>query len=86
MGLAQDAKPTVEFVECDNSIDQVVRERLTLKVSIMASALNDSSLRVDPNVFEYDDGETDIDDITNNLSVDDAKAVLEYFFNGGSDD
>ena len=86
LGLAQDAKPTVEFVECDNSIDQVVRERLTLKVSIMASALNDSSLRVDPNVFEYDDGETDIDDITNNLSVDDAKAVLEYFFNGGSDD
>lgn len=86
LGLAQDEKPTVEFVECDNSIDQVVRERLTLKVSIMASALNDSSLRVDPNVFEYDDGETDIDDITNNLSVDDAKAVLEYFFNGGSDD
>jgi len=86
LGLAPDAKPTVEFVECENSIDQVVRERLTLKVSIMASALNDSSLRVDPNVFEYDDGETDIDDITNNLSVDDAKAVLDYFFNGGSDD
>lgn len=86
LGLAADAKPTVEFVECENSIDQVVRERLTLKVSIMASALNDSSLRVDPNVFEYDDGETDIDDITNNLSVDDAKAVLDYFFNGGSDD
>lgn len=86
LGLSQDARPTVEFVECENSIDQVVRERLTLKVSMMASALNDSSLRVDPNVFEYDDGETDIDDITNNLSVDDAKAVLDYFFNGGSDD
>ena len=86
LGLAHDANPTVEFVECENSIDQVVRERLSLKVSVMASALNDSSLRVDPNVFEYDDGETDIDDITNNLSVDDAKAVLDYFFNGGSDD
>lgn len=86
LGLAADAKPTVEFVECENSIDQVVRERLTLKVSIMATALNDTSLRVDPNVFEYDDGETDVDDITNNLSVDDAKAVLNYFFNGGSDD
>lgn len=86
LGLAADAKPTVEFVECENSIDQVVRERLTLKVSTMASALNDSSLRVDPNVFEYDDGESDIDDITNNLSIDDARAVLDYFFNGGSDD
>lgn len=86
LGLLPEDKPTVEFVECENSIDQVVRERLTLKVSIMASALNDTSLRVDPNVFEYDDGETDIDDITNNLSVDDAKAVLKYFFNGGSDD
>ena len=86
LGLDSDAKPTVEFVECENSIDQVVRERLTFKVSIMASALNDTSLRVDPNVFEYDDGETDIDDITNNLSVDDANAVLNYFFNGGSDD
>lgn len=86
LGLAQDATPTVEFVECENSIDQVVRERLTLKVSVMASALNDSSLRVDPNVFEYDDEESDIDDIANNLSVDDAKAVIDYFFNGGDDD
>ena len=86
LGLSPDAKPTVEFVECENSIDQVVRERLTLKVSAMATALNDSSLRVDPNVFEYDDGESDVDDITNNLSVDDAKAVLHYFFNGGNDD
>lgn len=86
LGLPADAKPTVEFVECENSIDQVVRERLTLKVSIMASALNDTSLRVDPNVFEFDDGETDIDDITDNLSIDDAKAVLNYFFTGDSDD
>lgn len=86
LGLALDAKPTVEFVECENSIDQVVRERLTLKVSTMASALNDVSLRVDPNVFEYDDDETDIDDISNSLSVDDAKAVLDYFFNGGGND
>ena len=39
LGLAPDAKPTVEFVECENSIDQVVRERLSLKVSIMARRL-----------------------------------------------
>lgn len=86
LGLAKDATPTVEFVECENSIDQVVRERLTFKVSVMASALNDSSLRVDPNVFEYDDEESDIDDIADNISVDDAKAVIDYFFNGGDDD
>ena len=86
LGLPADAKPTVEFVECEDTIDQVVRERLTLKVSIMATALNDTSLRVDPNVFEYDDDETDVDDIIDNLSVDDANAVINYFFNGGSDD
>lgn len=76
LGLALDAHPVVEFVECDNSIDQVVRERLAYKVKTMADALNDSSLKVDPNGFEYDQEDND----ENELNMDDAKAIIEYFF------
>ena len=86
LGLSSDARPTVEFVECEDSIDQVVRERLTLKVAIMASALNDSSLKVEPDIYEEDEeDESDMDNIANDLSVDDARAVIDYFFDGDSD-
>lgn len=76
LGLAPDAHPVVEFVECENSIDQVVRERLAYKVRTMADTLNDSSLKVDPNGFEYDQEDTD----ENELNMDDAKAIIAYFF------
>lgn len=76
LGLAADAKPVVEYVECENSIDQVIRERLTYKVNIMADALNDSSLRVNPEEYEYDDENEDDE----NISEGDAKAILSYFF------
>lgn len=74
--MAPDAHPVVEFVECENSLDQVVRERLAYKVRTMADALNDSSLKVDPNGFEYDQEDTD----ENELNMDDAKAIIAYFF------
>ena len=41
LGLSPDAKPQIEFVECEDSIDQVVRTRLELKVKTMAQALED---------------------------------------------
>ena len=84
LGLAPDACPTVEFVECRDSIDQVVRERLTFKVDVMAQALNDSSLKVQPDV--YVDDEDDIDDIASSVSSEDAKAIIEYFFGGDGND
>ena len=42
----------------------------------MADTLNDSSLKVDPNGFEYDQEDTD----ENELNMDDAKAIIAYFF------
>lgn len=81
LGLAKDAHPVVEFVECENSIDQIIRERLNNKVNIMAQALNDESLSIDMNAIEYDD-ESDSEDITQA----DAQAVLDYFFSGVDDD
>lgn len=85
LGLAPDSHPTVEFVECANSIDQVVRDRLERKVAVMASALNDTSLKVVANVYDEDDDD-ELDDISVGLNSEDAKALVDYFFSGEIDD
>ena len=82
LGLDPDANPCVEFVECDNCIDQVVRERLSYKVNTMAKALNDYSLSVAISEVDYDEEADDFDSLT----ADDAKAVIDYFFSGDQDD
>ena len=82
LGLAPDAKPQVEFVECEDSIDQVVRARLELKVRTMAQALEDSSLSVEISSVDYDEEAEDYDSLT----AEDAKAVIDYFFSGGQND
>lgn len=82
LGLAQDAHPCVEFVECRDSIDQVVRERLSFKVNTMAKALNDPSLNVAISEVDYDEEAEDFDSLT----TEDAKAVIAYFFSGDHDD
>lgn len=82
LGLDPDAKPQVEFVECEDSVDQVVRSRLELKVKTMAQALEDPSLSVEISSVDYDEEAEDYDSLT----TDDAKAVIEYFFSGGQND
>ena len=82
LGLSPDAKPQIEFVECEESIDQVVRTRLELKVKTMAQALEDSSLSVEISSVDYDEEAEDYDSLT----ADDAKAVIEYFFSGDQND
>jgi SNF2 family DNA or RNA helicase len=83
LGLSPDSKPCVEFVECENSIDQIIRERLSYKVNIMARALNDTSLKIEPGVFDYGDGE---EEDYENITTDDAKAVINFFFGEVQDD
>lgn len=78
LGLDKDAKPQVEFVECEDSVDQVVRNRLELKVRTMAQALEDPSLSVEISSVDYDEEAEDYDSLT----ADDARAVIEYFFSG----
>lgn len=82
LGISPDAKPQIEFVECEDSIDQVVRTRLELKVKTMAQALEDSSLSVEISSVDYDEEAEDYDSLT----ADDAKAVIEYFFSGDQND
>lgn len=78
LGLDKNAKPQVEFVECEDSVDQVVRNRLELKVRTMAQALEDPSLSVEISSVDYDEEAEDYDSLT----ADDARAVIEYFFSG----
>ncbi len=82
LGLPIDAHPCVEFVECENSIDQVVRERLALKVNTMARALNDASLTVSIDEVAFDE-EADDEDC---LTTGDAQTIINYFFSEDSDD
>ncbi len=82
LGLSPDSHPCIEFVECENSIDQVVRERLSFKVSTMARALNDTSLNVTISEVDYDEEAEDVDSLT----IEDAKAVIGYFFGGVNND
>ena len=77
LGMPSGTVPTVEIVECKDSIDQVVSTRLMNKINLMANALNDSSLIMDPGGFEYNDEEED--DI-GDINIDDAKAIIAYFF------
>ncbi|MBQ3291391.1 MAG: DEAD/DEAH box helicase [Mogibacterium sp.] len=74
LGLKEDQIPIVEIVECKDSIDEVIRQRLETKVAVMAAALNDPSL--DIGTVRYDvDFESDEDDIT----TDDINAIARYF-------
>jgi SNF2 family DNA or RNA helicase len=78
LGLTDDQKPIVEIVECRGTIDEVVRIRLKNKVDKMSQALNDASLNVDVIPYDFEGFGEDNYDIT----PEDAKAVMEYFFGG----
>ncbi|WP_101910207.1 DEAD/DEAH box helicase [Marasmitruncus massiliensis] len=78
LGLKQNQHPIVEIVECSGTIDQVVRRRLQDKVAKMSEALNDPSLIVDTIPYDFEGFGDESSDIT----PEDAKAVLNYFFSG----
>lgn len=75
-GLPPDQKTTIEIVECIDSIDETVRERLSYKIGKMADALEDSSLKPDPIPLDPNDIE-DIDDYSTGLLPDDIQALLK---------
>jgi SNF2 family DNA or RNA helicase len=77
-GLAKDQKTTIEIVECTNSVDETVRDRLGYKIGQMAEALEDSSLRPDPIALDPNDIE-DFDEYSTGLAEDDIQALLKDF-------
>jgi SNF2 family DNA or RNA helicase len=75
LGLRPDQTTTIEIVECKATIDETVRYRLGDKVSAMADALNDSSLRIDPIPLDPPSID-DPDDYAVGLGVADIEALI----------
>jgi SNF2 family DNA or RNA helicase len=55
LGLKENQLTHIEIVECINTIDETVRQRLEIKVSAMARVLEDSSLNISPLHDTHDD-------------------------------
>lgn len=77
LGLTPEEAPIIEIVECRGTIDEVIDQRLKLKVKTMADALNDTSLNVESIPY-------DIDFSTEDMTGDDTQAVIDYFFGDDS--
>jgi SNF2 family DNA or RNA helicase len=75
LGLPMDQDTTIEIVECRGTVDETVRSRLDFKVSMMAKALEDSNLSIEPIPIEPDDIEG-YDEFSTGLSKDDIVALL----------
>lgn len=73
LGITEEEAPIIEIVECRESIDEVIDQRLQIKVRTMADALNDTSLNVESIPY-------DIDFSTDDMNGDDVQAVIDYFF------
>lgn len=74
-GLPADQATTIEIVECIDSVDETVRERLSFKIGKMAEALDDSSLKPDPIPIDPNDIE-DFEEFSTGLLPDDVQALL----------
>lgn len=80
LGLAPDENTYIEIVECEDSIDETVRERLIYKVNEMAKALDDSSLVIDPIPMDMELDEEEA--VETGIDIDDAKALIESLLRG----
>jgi hypothetical protein len=74
-GLAPGIDTNIEILECKNTIDEIINERLVEKVSRMAQALNDKSLTIDTDEYAYEE-----DDLFCSVGIDetDAKVILSH--------
>ena len=74
-GLPPDQETIIEIVECAETVDETVLERLNYKIGRMAEALEDSALTVDPIALDPNDIE-DFDDYSVGLKDEDVQALL----------
>jgi len=82
LGLPPEQATTIEFVECEGTVDETVRLRLDFKVGQMATALNDPGLNVTPVPIDVDEEPSDEFDATE-LDEADIQAILASLGGGG---
>jgi len=75
-GLPPDQDTNIEIVECEGTVDETVRERLSYKIGAMAEALDDPSLRPDPIALDPSDIE-DYEEYSTGLAQEDIQALLK---------
>jgi SNF2 family DNA or RNA helicase len=76
LGLPPDQTTTIEVVECEESIDETVQSRLKAKIDAMATALNDTSLQIDPIPMDPEMVDEDEDWSEEGMDYDDVQALL----------
>lgn len=76
LGLKRDQHPVEEILECEGTIDEIIRQRLDFKVTQMARALDDPSLNVDAIPYDFEFSQSD------DLNQGDVDALIKYFFGG----
>ena len=83
LGLAPGISTNIEIIECRDTIDEVINERLRGKVARMAEVLNDKSLNINADDYAYEE-ENDVLNIVG-IEEGDAVAILDYL-RGCADD
>jgi len=81
-GLPPEQATRVEIVECLGTVDETVRTRLDFKITQMAEALDDPSLRPDPIALDPADIE-DYEEYSTGLAREDIYALLHDFKQAG---
>ena len=75
-GLPKGQETVIEIVECVDTVDETVRNRLGFKIGEMAKALEDSSLAPDPIPIDPVQVETaDVEDYVTGLQLEDIQAI-----------
>jgi SNF2 family DNA or RNA helicase len=83
LGLAPGITTKIEIIECKNTVDEVIYERLKTKIDRMAEVLKDKSLKINEDDYAYYD---DMDELSIvGLDEGDAVAIIDYL-RGGDDD
>lgn len=76
LGLRKDQTPMVEILECQGTIDEIVRTRLGIKIDRMSVVLEDPSLNVDPIPIDIAAME-ELDDYGAGITEDDIAAIIQ---------
>jgi SNF2 family DNA or RNA helicase len=76
--LGSTVSPEIEIVMCRGTIDEVVEERLKIKVQAMAELLNDTSLTICALDNTDDTGNTSGEDEGSSISREDVEAIFKH--------